>query len=60
MDSLPPKSNPQQTKPKAPASDTQDDKIETLIATLVKINQSNRKADNAEHNSGFNLAIMPS
>lgn len=49
MEPLPPESNPKQPKKEQYASDAKEDKIETLVSTLVKINQSNRKADNAEH-----------
>ena len=49
MEPLPPKSDTEQAQPERGASDAKEEKIETLIAALVKINQSNRKADNAEH-----------
>jgi hypothetical protein len=48
-DELPPKGDTKQTGKEQDAPNAKTDKIEALIATLVKINQSNRKADNAEH-----------
>jgi hypothetical protein len=49
MSELPTKGQSEQAEEKAKAPDAKSDKIEMLIAALVKINQSNRKADNAEH-----------
>ena len=49
MSDLPPKGDSKQPEKEAKTPDEKSDKIEMLIATLVKINQSNRKADNAEH-----------
>src|ERR1041385_6469873 len=54
MEQLPPKpppiGNPEQAGPKQPAGyKTENDKIEGLISTLVKINKANRRAAYTEN-----------